>query len=82
MQPRFITFMQCTFDNKWRHAAGSDEGQEENMTMRNMTVFRSTETDAKINLIDMNLKDIRLLSSEQKLQQEMEMECCTAMQLM
>jgi hypothetical protein len=66
MQPRFITFIQCTFDNKWRHAVGSDEGQEENMTMRNMTVFRSTETDAKINLIDMNLKDIGLLSSEQK----------------
>ena len=60
MQPKFITFIQCTFDNKWRHVVGSDEGQEENMAMRNMVVFRSTETDAKINLIDMNLKEIRL----------------------
>jgi hypothetical protein len=60
MQPRFITFMQCTFDNKWRHAVGSDEGQEENMAMGNMVVFRSTETDAKINLIDISLKEVRL----------------------
>lgn len=60
MQPRFITFVQCTFDNKWRHAAGSEAGQEENMAMRNMIVFRSVETDAKINLIDMNLKKVRL----------------------
>ena len=60
MQPKFITFIQCTFDNKWRHVVGSDEGQEENMAMRNMVVFRSTETDAKINLIDMNLNEIRL----------------------
>ena len=60
MRPKFITFIQCTFDNKWRHATGSDKGQEENMAMRNMVVFRSTETDAKINLIDMNLKEIRL----------------------
>jgi hypothetical protein len=30
------------------------------MAMRNMTVLRSTETDAKINLIDMNLKEVRL----------------------
>ena len=28
--------------------------------MRNMTIFRSIETDAKINLIDMNLKEVRL----------------------
>jgi hypothetical protein len=34
--------------------------QEENMARRNMTVFSSTETDAKINLIDMNLKEVRL----------------------
>ena len=40
MQPKFITFIQCTFDNKWRHVVGSDEGQEENMAMRNMVVFR------------------------------------------
>lgn len=60
MQPRFITFMQCTFDNKWRHATGSEVGQEENMAMRNMVVFRSVETDAKINIIDMNLKEVRL----------------------
>ena len=52
--------MQCTFDNKWRHVAGIESGQEENIAMRNMTVFRSTETDAKINLIDMNLKEVRL----------------------
>ena len=44
MQPRFITFVQCTFDKKWRHAAGSEVGQEENMAMRNMIVFRSVET--------------------------------------
>jgi hypothetical protein len=49
-----------TFDNKWRHVAGSDEGQEENMAMGNMVVFCSTETNAKINLIDMNLKEVRL----------------------
>ena len=30
------------------------------MEMRNMIVFRSTESDAKINLIDMNLKEVRL----------------------
>jgi hypothetical protein len=65
MQPRFITFVQCTFvqctfDNKWRHAVGSEARQEENMAMRNMIVFRSTETDAKINLIDMNLKEVML----------------------
>ena len=60
MEPKFITFIQCTFDNKCRHAARSDEGQEKNMEMRNMIVFRSTETDAKINLIDMNLKEVRL----------------------
>jgi hypothetical protein len=52
--------MQCTFDNKWRHVAGIESGQEENIAMRNMTVFRSTETDAKINLVDMNLKEVRL----------------------
>jgi hypothetical protein len=52
--------MQCTFDNKWRHVAGIESGQEENIEMRNMTVFRSTETDAKINLVDMNLKEVRL----------------------
>jgi hypothetical protein len=40
--------------------AGIESGQEENIAMRNMTVFRSTETDAKINLIDMNLKEVRL----------------------
>ena len=60
MEPKFITFIECTFDNKWRHVVGSDEGQEVNMAMRNMVVFRSTETDAKINLVDMNLKEIRL----------------------
>jgi hypothetical protein len=60
MQPRFITFMQCTFDNKWRHATGSEPGQEENMAMGNIVVFRSVETDAKINLIDMNLKEVKL----------------------
>ena len=60
MELKFITFIQCTFDNKWRHVVGSDEGQEENMAMRNMVVFRSTETNAKINLMDMNLKEIRL----------------------
>ena len=60
MQARFITFIQCTLDNKWKYFVGSDEVQEENMAMRNMAVFRSTETDAKINLIDMNLKAIRL----------------------
>jgi hypothetical protein len=60
MQPRFITFMQCTFDNKWRHTTGSEAGQEESMAMRNMVLFRSVETDAKINLIDMNLKEVRL----------------------
>jgi hypothetical protein len=60
MQPKFITFIQCTFDNKWKHAVGSEAGQEENMAIRNMTVFSSTETDAKINLIDMNLKEVRL----------------------
>ena len=60
MQPQFITFIQCTFDNKWRHAAGSEAGQEESEAMRNMTIFRSTETDAKINLIDLNLKEVRL----------------------
>jgi hypothetical protein len=43
-----------------RHAAGSEAGQEEIMAMRNMIVFRSVETDAKINLIDMNLKEVRL----------------------
>jgi hypothetical protein len=58
MQPRFITFMQCTFDNKWRHTAGIEAEKEENMV--NMVVFRSVETDAKIDLIDMNLKEIRL----------------------
>jgi hypothetical protein len=60
MQPRFNAFIQCTFDHKWRQATGSEAGQEENMAMRNMIVFRSVETDAKINLIDMNLKEIRL----------------------
>jgi hypothetical protein len=60
MQPKFITFIQCTFDNKWRHVVESDEGQEKNIAMRNMVVFRSTETDAKINLIDMNLREVRL----------------------
>ncbi|MDW0282657.1 MAG: hypothetical protein QN720_09155 [Nitrososphaeraceae archaeon] len=30
------------------------------MGIRNMTVFRLTETDAKINLIYMNLKEVRL----------------------
>jgi hypothetical protein len=60
MQPKFITFMQCTFDNKWRHVAEIESGQEENIAMRNMTVFRLTETDAKINLVDMNLKEVRL----------------------
>jgi hypothetical protein len=50
--------MQCTLDNKWRHTAGIEAGEEENMV--NMVVFRSVETDAKINLIDMNLKEIRL----------------------
>jgi hypothetical protein len=60
MQPKFITFMQCTFDNKWRHVAVIESGQEENIAMRNTTVFRSTETDAKINLVDMNLKEVRL----------------------
>jgi hypothetical protein len=28
--------MQCTFDSKWRHVVESDEGQEENMAIRNM----------------------------------------------
>lgn len=60
MEPKFITFIQCTFDNKWRHAARSDEEQEKNMEMRNMIVFRSIESDAKINLIDTNLKEVRL----------------------
>jgi hypothetical protein len=60
MQPKFITFIQCTFDNKWRHATGSEAGPEENMALRNMIAFRSVETDAKINLIDMNLKEVRL----------------------
>ena len=60
MQPKFITFIQCTFDNKWRHAAGSEARQEESVAMRNMTIFCSIETDAKINLIDMNLKEVRL----------------------
>jgi hypothetical protein len=59
MQPRFITFIQCTFDRNWRHTTGSEAGQEESMAMRNMVLFRSVETDAKINLIDMNLKEIR-----------------------
>jgi hypothetical protein len=60
MQPKFITFIQCTFDNKWKHAAGIEAGQEENIAIRNMTVFRLTETDAKINLIYKNLKEVRL----------------------
>jgi hypothetical protein len=51
MQSKFITFLRCTFDNKWRHVAGIESGQEENIAIRNMTVFRSTETDAKTNLI-------------------------------
>ena len=40
--------------------ARSEAGQEENMGIRNMTVFSLTETDAKINLIYMNLKEVRL----------------------
>ena len=60
MQPKFITFIQCTLDNKWKHAVRSEAGQEENMGIRNTTVFRLTETDAKINLIYMNLKEVRL----------------------
>ena len=60
MQPKFITFIQCKFDNKCKHAVRSEAGQEENMGIRNMTVFRLTETDAKINLIYMNLKEVRL----------------------
>ena len=60
MQPKFITFIQCTLEYKCKHAAGSDAGQEENMAMRNMTVFRSTDTDAKINLVYMSLKEVRL----------------------
>jgi hypothetical protein len=38
--------------------AGIEAGEEESMV--NMVVFRSVETDAKIDLIDMNLKEIRL----------------------
>ena len=34
--------------------------KKKNMAMRNMIVFRSTETDAKINLVDMSLKEVRL----------------------
>jgi hypothetical protein len=60
MQPKFITFIQYKFDNKCKHVARSEAGQEENMGIRNMTVFRLTETDAKINLIYMNLKEVRL----------------------
>jgi hypothetical protein len=36
--------------------AGIESGQEENIAIRNMTVFRSTETDAKTNLIWLTLK--------------------------
>jgi hypothetical protein len=46
MQPKFITFIQCTFDNKWRHVVGSDEGQERKYGNEKYGSFPLTETDA------------------------------------
>jgi hypothetical protein len=53
------------------------------MAMRNMTVLRPTETDAKINLIDMNLNEVRATVQNRSVGRcLLEMECCIAMQLM
>lgn len=61
MQPKFITFIHCTFDkDKWYSAPASDAGPDENMAMRNMTVFCSIVDGAKINLVDMNVKEVRI----------------------
>lgn len=62
MQPKFITFVQCTFGkDEWNHAAGSEAGGMENMAMRNMVIFKPGVDSARINLLDMTMKEVRLL---------------------
>jgi hypothetical protein len=62
MQPKFITFIQCTFGkDEWEHAAGSDAGVREGVAMRNMVILRSSADTAKINLLDMNLKEVKII---------------------
>ena len=82
MQPKFITFIQCTLDNKWKHAVRSEAGQEENMGIRNMTVFRLTETDAKINLIYEPEGGKATVQNRSIGRSWLEMECCIVMELM
>ena len=61
MQSKFFTFLQCTFGNgQWKPISISPLVNEQRWIVENMSKFRSSSDKAKVNILDMSYKEIKL----------------------
>jgi len=61
MQPKFFAFMQCTFgDAQWQSISISTLPGEQQWVMEHMSRFRSRSDGARVHILDMSYKEIKL----------------------
>ena len=60
MQPKFLTFMQCTFYESWKVIPINELPAERQYVTENMVRLRYEDSGATPNNLDMSYKEIRI----------------------
>jgi hypothetical protein len=61
LEPKFITFLQCTFDKNWEAVPSNYLTPEQQFILIRMSPFKSKIDSSKIQLLDMSYKEVKLV---------------------
>lgn len=60
LEPKFITFLQCTFDKNWVAVPANYLTPEQQFILVRMSPFKCNTDLSKIQLLDMSYKEVKL----------------------